>query len=200
MGLAGKLSRSPQAMQDQGPMRIENNSVPTVVLVSSQHGGVGIVRTLGRAGIPVYGVHQDLREPAARSRFLRRVFAWDFSSASAADSLSFLRDVARQLARQPLLIPTSDITARFVAENAEILARDYLFSAPRSEVVRCFISKRQTFDLCHNLGIPTAETASPQSREEVINFARATGFPVVVKGEDGEFLGRREAAARGNRG
>ena len=177
-------------MQDQGPMRIENNSVPVVVLVSSQHGGVGIIRTLGRAGIPVYGVHQDLREPAARSRLLRRVFTWDFSSASAADSLSFLRDVARQIPRQPLLIPTSDITALFVAENAEILARDYLFSTPRSEVVRCFISKRQTFDLCHNLGIPTAETVSPLSREEVINFARTTGFPIVMKGEDGEFLGK----------
>jgi predicted ATP-grasp superfamily ATP-dependent carboligase len=83
-----------------------------------------------------------------------------------------------------------------VAENAEILARDYLFTTPRSEVVRCFISKRQTFDLCHNLGIPTAETASPESREEVMNFARTTGFPVVVKGEDGEFLGRRRKRLR----
>jgi D-aspartate ligase len=183
-------------MQDQGPMRIENNSVPVVVLVSSQHGGVGIIRTLGRAGIPVHGVHQDLLEPSARSRFLKRVFRWDFSSAPAADSLSFLRDVARQIGRQPLLIPTSDVTALFVAENAEILARDYLFSTPSSEVVRCFVSKRQTFDLCHNLGIPTAETASPESREEVMNFARTTGFPVVVKGEDGEFLGRRRKRLR----
>src|SRR6204780_1047724 len=191
LGLADTLSRRDPSMHKEGWICIENNSVPVVVLVSSQHGGVGIIRTLGRAGIPVYGVHQDLREPAARSRLLRRVFTWDFSSASAADSLSFLRDVARQIARQLLLIPTSDITALFVAENAEILARDYLFSTPRSEVVRCFISKRQTFDLCHNLGMPTAETASPQSREEVINFARTTGFPVVMKGEDGEFLGRR---------
>jgi D-aspartate ligase len=177
-------------------MHIENNSVPVVVLVSSQHGGVGIIRSLGRLGIPVYGVHQDLREPAARSRFLRRVFRWDFSSAPAADSLSFLRDVARQIGRQPLLLATSDITAVFVAENAEILARDYLLSAPSSEVARCFVSKRQTFELCHKLGVPTAATASPQSREEVMNFARATDFPVVMKGEDGEFLGRNRKRLR----
>jgi D-aspartate ligase len=183
-------------MQGQGPMHIENNSVPVVVLVSSQHGGVGIIRSLGRLGIPVYGVHQDLREPAARSRFLRRVFRWDFSSAPAADSLSFLLDVARQIGRQPLLLATSDITALFIAENAEILARDYLLSAPSSEVVRCFVSKRQTFELCHKLGVPTAATASPQSREEVMNFARATGFPVVMKGEDGEFLGRNRKRLR----
>jgi D-aspartate ligase len=177
-------------------MQIENNSVPVVVLVSSQHGGVGIIRSLGRQGIPVYGVHQDLREPAARSRFLRGVFRWDFSSAPAADSLSFLRDVARQIGRQPLLLATSDITALFVAENAEILAREYILCTPGTDVVRCFVSKRQTFDLCHRLGIPTAATASPQSREEVMNFARAMGFPVVVKGEDGEFLGRRRKRLR----
>jgi predicted ATP-grasp superfamily ATP-dependent carboligase len=177
-------------MQDQSPIRIENTSVPVVVLVSSQHGGVGIIRSLGREGIPVYGVHQDSWEPAAFSRFLRRVFRWDFSSAPEADSLSFLRDVARQIGRQPLLVPTSDTTALFVAENAAVLEREYLFSTPSAEVVRCFVSKLQTFDLCRKLRIPTAETASPQSREEVVNFAQTVGFPLVVKGEYGEFLGR----------
>jgi len=177
-------------------MHIENNSVPVVVLVSSQHGGIGIIRSLGRLGIPVYGVHLDLREPAARSRFLKRVFRWDFSSAPTEDSLSFLRDVARQIGRQPLLIATSDITALFLAENAEFLAWEFIFSTPGREVVRCFVSKRQTFDLCHRLGIPTPRTASPQSREEAMNFARATGFPVVMKGEDGEFLGKRRKRQR----
>ena len=190
VGLAGKLSRTKQSVQNEGPMRIENNSVPVVVLVSSQHGAVGIIRSLGRMGIPVYGVHQDFWEPAARSRFLRRVFRWDFSSSPAEDSLLFLKDVARQIGRQPLLIPTSDITALFVAENAEILAPEYLFSTPRVEVVRCLVNKQQTFDLCRKLRIPTAKTASPQCREEVMNFAHTTSFPVVVKGEYGEFLGR----------
>jgi len=183
-------------MQKQGSICIENNSVPVVVLVSSQHGGVGIIRSLGRAGIPVYGVHQDFREPAARSRFLRRVFRWNFSSTPAANSVSFLREVARQIGRQPLLIASSDITALFVAENAEILAREYLFSTPRAEVVRCFVSKRQTFDLCLKLRIPTARTAWPQSREEVRHFAEIASFPVVVKGESGEFLVRKRKRLR----
>ena len=183
-------------MQKQGSVRIENNSVPVVVLVSSQHGGVGIIRSLGRAGIPVFGVHQNFREPAARTQFLRRVFRWDFSSAPAADSLSFLREVARQIGRQPLLIATSDVTALFVAENAEILAREFLFSSSCAEVVRCFVSKRQTFELCRKLRIPTAETASPESQEEVLNFVRTASFPIIVKGEYGEFWGRRRRRVR----
>jgi D-aspartate ligase len=188
LGLTDTLSRRNPSMHKQGRIRIENNSVPVVVLVSSQHGGVGIIRSLGRAGIPVYGVHQNFREPAARSRFLRRVFRWDFSSAPAANSVSFLREVAKQIGKQPLLIASSDITAIFVAENAQVLAQDYLFSNLRAEMVRCFVSKRETFDLCCQLQIPTAKTAWPRSPEEVRHFAEIASFPVVVKGESQEFL------------
>jgi len=185
-------------MPNDGAIHIEKNSVPVVVLVSSQHGGLGIIRSLGRAGIPVYGVHQHLTEPAGRSRFLRRVFRWDFSSTAAANSLSFLREVAKQIGQQPVLIATSDITAVFVADNAEILAQQYLLSTASAEVVRCFVSKRHTFDFCCKLGIPTARTVWPQSREEVVNFAKTASFPIVVKGESGEFLvgkGRRARVA-----
>jgi D-aspartate ligase len=177
-------------------MRIENNSVPVVVLVSSQHGGVGIIRSLGRAGIPVYGVHQHSGEPAARSGYLRGVFRWDFSSAPTADSLSFLVEVARKIGGRPVLIATSDVTALFVAGNAEILAEEYVFSTPSAGVVRTFVSKRLTFDICRKLGIPTAMTASPQSREEAVDFAHAASFPVIVKGEYGEFWGTRRGRVR----
>src|ERR1700728_3039068 len=171
--------------------RMENSSVPVVVLISSQHGGVGIIRSLGRAGIAVFGVHQDLWEPAACSRFVRRTFCWDFSSGATGDSLAFLHDVAAQVGQKAVLIATSDITALFVAENAAILAREYLLATPSAEVARCFVSKRQTFELCRELSIPTAGTAWPQSRAEVMKFAGTARFPVVVKGEHGEFWGQR---------
>ena len=113
----------------------------------------------------------------------------------------FLEDVARQIGRQPLLIPTSDITALFVAENAEILAREYLFSTPRVEMVRCLVNKQQTFDLCRKLRIPTAETASPQSREEVMNFARNREFSRRCEGRMRRISWeKRKAAAGRNRG
>lgn len=177
-------------------MCIKENSVPVLVLVSSQHGGMGIIRSLGRAGVPVYGVHQYSWEPAARSRYLRDVFCWDFSSAEYADSVSFLLEVAKQVGRQSILLPTSDITARFLAENAKALAEDYLFSAPSAEVVRSFSSKKQTFELCQKLGIPTARTAVPQTRCEVLNFARSTKFPVIVKGEYGDFQQKKTSRSR----
>jgi predicted ATP-grasp superfamily ATP-dependent carboligase len=39
-----------------------NTSVPAVVL-KTFHGGLGVARSLGRLGVPVYGVHDDARAP-----------------------------------------------------------------------------------------------------------------------------------------
>src|ERR1700745_3014802 len=119
-------------------MHIKEKSVPVVVLVSSHHGGLGIIRSLGREGIPVYGVHQSKWEPAARSRFLQRVLVWDFSSAAADDSVKFLLELAQTIGKRPVLIPTSDITAGVVAGNAGTLRDQYLLATPSSEVVHQF--------------------------------------------------------------
>jgi D-aspartate ligase len=177
-------------------MQITNNSTPAVILVSSQHGGLGIIRSLGRQGIPVYGVHQHSWEPAARSRFLRKVFVWDFATSTAADSVAFLLELAHEIPQRPVLIPTADVTALFLAENAELLAKAYLFATASAEVVRGFSSKKWMFDLCRKMGVPTAGIAVPQSRPEVREFLGASQFPVIVKGEGGEFLRKPNERAR----
>ncbi|MGH3782562.1 MAG: hypothetical protein ACRDRO_18560, partial [Pseudonocardiaceae bacterium] len=40
------------------------------------HGGLGAIRSLGRLGVPVYGVHEDAWAPAARSRYLHGRWIW----------------------------------------------------------------------------------------------------------------------------
>src|SRR5438105_1667130 len=183
-------------MQKPELMRIDNNSVPVVVLVSSQHGGVGLIRSLGRKGIGVFGVHQNSWEPAAWSRYLEGAFYWSFSSATEADSLSFLLDLAKRVGTPPILIATSDITALFVSENAADLAKEYLVVTPPVDAVHIFSSKKQTADICQTMGIPTAETALPRSRQDALDFVENTKFPVIAKGEYGEFLQRKDHLAR----
>ncbi len=183
-------------MQKRIERNICDNSVPVVILVSSQHGGLGVIRSLGREGVPVYGVHQSLWEPAARSRYLRQAFRWNFSSASASQSVDFLLDVARRVGSRPILLPTSDETALLVAEEAPTLAREFRLATPPAELVRTFSSKKRMSDLCNQLGIPTPQTVLPQSRDEVSRFAKASKFPVIVKGEDGEFLRNQKQRVR----
>jgi hypothetical protein len=60
-------------------------STPAVVLKFDpnvmHHGGLGVIRSLGRMGVPVYGVHEGPWAPAANSRY-RAYCDWPSESAS----------------------------------------------------------------------------------------------------------------------
>src|SRR5450755_5096721 len=57
-----------------------DTSTPAVVLKLDpnvmHHGGLGVIRSLGRLGVPVYGVHEGPLAPAANSVYLRGRCFW----------------------------------------------------------------------------------------------------------------------------
>ena len=63
-----------------------DTNTPAVILKFDQnvmhHGGLGAIRTLGRLGVPVYGVHEGSRAPAASSRYLRGGWIWQPDAAA----------------------------------------------------------------------------------------------------------------------
>ena len=66
-----------------------DTSVPVVVIAPGYHGH-GIARSLGRLGVPMYGVHADSRSPAAHSRYWRGNYVWDLALASPEESVDWL--------------------------------------------------------------------------------------------------------------
>src|SRR5437867_2797910 len=130
-------------------------STPVVVLKSAHHGAVGITRTLGRLGIPVYVVDADPRTPAFSSRYCRGKFVWDFDRASAEDSLEFLAGIGRMLGRRALLIPTTDNATLFVSAHADALGGRFLFCRQSPRLVQSLYSKKEMALLAASLGIPT---------------------------------------------
>jgi len=57
-----------------------DTTTPAVILKLDRnvmhHGGLGAIRSLGRLGVPVYGVHEDAWAPAAKSRYLHDRWIW----------------------------------------------------------------------------------------------------------------------------
>ncbi len=168
-----------------------DNSIPVVVLGLETHGSIGIMRSLGRLGVRVYGIHFNRRSAASASRYCRGTFLRDLGAASNGETLDFLHNVARRIGTCPVLMPTADEGAAFVAENAASLRGSFIFPENSPELVRALISKKCMYYLAKDCSIPTAETAFPHSRKEVIEFARTATFPVMLKGIDGNSLKRR---------
>src|SRR5579864_3239318 len=103
------------------------NPTPVVILRSSHHGGLGIARSLGRLGVPVYCVDTSPWEPAFGSRYCRGRFVRNIENAAPAQSVPALLQIGRKLGGQPILIPTTDQGAIWVAEHAAVLREEFRF-------------------------------------------------------------------------
>ncbi len=162
-------------------LRIADASTPVVVLRSVHHGGLGLVRSLGRLGVPVYVVDSDPRTPAFSSRYCRGKFIWDIDRARACDSAEYLSRLGRTIGGRPILIPTSDAGALLVAEYAADLRSHFLFPDQPPGLPAALSNKKRMFYLTRECGVPTPETYFPQSRQDALNFAHSAMFPIIVK-------------------
>ena len=160
---------------------IEDVSTPAVVLVCYKHGGLAVVRTLGRLGVPVYVVHDKWVTAGSFSRYCRGHFLWKLDNAKPQASLQFLKHVHERIGQRALLIPTSDIAAMFVADHAAQLRAWFAFPEQDAKLVRSLCSKREMYYLARQWNVPTPETAFPQSGDDVVDYLKTARFPVVLK-------------------
>lgn len=160
-----------------------NTSVPVVVIAPGFHGHA-IARTLGRLGVPVYGVHADRSSPAARSRYWRKNYFWDIEGAKPEESVKWLLELARKIGSRPILIPTDDKSCVFLADYANVLKEEFLFPNLPAGLTRLLSNKETMYYLCKKHGIPAAETSFPRSRNDVIEFIKGATYPVLLKGID----------------
>src|SRR5258706_8305385 len=151
-----------------------DRSIPVVLLWPS----IGVIRSLGRLGVPVYCVGANGKTPATASRYCTRTFKWDLRTASPESSVTFLGEIAETVGGSPILLAADDHGAVFAAEHRKELRRWYRMEQPSAEVARSLSDKRSMFHLCRRLGVPTPDARFPQSREEVEAALPAVRFPI----------------------
>ncbi len=165
-------------------------STPCVVICPGYHGH-GVARSLGRLGVPVFGVHANPRSPSASSHYWRSNYLWDLSKASPDESLNWFLKLACTIGQRPILIPTDDHSCLFVDDHAEALLQEYEFPKQPTGLTRALSNKKLLYSLCNEESILTAETVFPQSRADVIQFMEKGNFPVMLKGIDTVALQKR---------
>ncbi|MFR9728204.1 carboxylate--amine ligase [Saccharopolyspora sp. MS10] len=145
------------------------------------HGGLGLIRSLGRAGVPVYAVHEDPLAPAAHSRHLRGRWWWRPDPGDAERINLGLATLAERLGRPAVLFPTDDAAAIHLAEHGAELRHWFRFPDPPPELPREVAGKFTLQDICRELGVPTPRAELVRTRAEAAEFAAETGFPLVAK-------------------
>jgi predicted ATP-grasp superfamily ATP-dependent carboligase len=160
-------------------------TTPAVVLKFDpnvmHHGGLGAIRSLGRLGVPVFGVHEGPWAPAANSRYLQGRVFWTPNPEHSQRVQSGLMQLAQRIGRPSVLITTDDAGAIFLAEHGDSLRESFLFPAPQADLPRRLAGKYSMHQLCRERGVPSPQATVPASLEEARDFANRAGFPVIAK-------------------
>lgn len=179
----------------RGSARAFRTDVPILVFALSRstyhHGALGIARSAGRIGIPVYRIGKERRVPAALSRYFKSLHPFP-QQATAAEILEALHAFSRDHGRA-LLVPIDDVSAMFLDEHAGELEDAFLFPAQPKGLPQALASKREMHRLCLEHDIPTPMAAFPSSEADVIEHADRAVFPVVAKRIDASMPAPPEA-------
>ena len=151
-------------------------ATPGALVVGGAHVSIGIARSLGRRGIPVWMLTDH---PLPKfSRYVQRSFPWP--GADHPDGVASIIELARRhdLAGW-VLLATGDDDMRLIAQNRALLASHLAVVTADWNTVQWIDDKRLTYQRAASLGFDCAWSAQPSDLEAVRQMD--CRFPAVVK-------------------
>jgi predicted ATP-grasp superfamily ATP-dependent carboligase len=157
-----------------------DNETTVVILDSDGLWGLGILRSLGRIGVPLYVASSNPQALAFCSRYCKGTVLSDICDFTENSVLSLL-SIGSKIGTRPILIPTTDRSVIFVAEHADALRTRFTFPYQSSDLIRSLCSKKELYYLAKKLKIPTPEAVFPNCKEDVFHFLETASFPIMLK-------------------
>lgn len=151
---------------------------PGVVVLGSDFKALGVVRSLGRRGIPCVVIDNSPRS-AWYSRYVWKRLRWRGSMESDA-FLQFVLNNGKALHLERwVLFPLQDEVVEFVARHTQELQKLYQLVTPGWDVVQWASDKRLTHRLAEISGVPYPETWYPGNEDDLGTMPIA--YPVIIK-------------------
>ncbi len=148
------------------------------LVVGGDHPGLGVVRSLGRRGIPVY-VLEDQQSVSSFSRYATRVVRCPDILDERKTVDAVLEVGARYDLKDWVLFPTRDETVAAFSRYRAELEPHFRVTTPEWETVRWAWDKKNTYDLAAQLGIPCPQTFNPRTEEELAELYPR--LPLAIK-------------------
>lgn len=166
-----------------------HHAVPAVVTDARLRMAVNIIRSLGRAGVPVTAVETAGRENVLgfHSRYTRARVRLPLDSSAA--------DLAA-VASGAVYVPVSTAMVALLARHQEQALSPVSTLVPPTASLALLHDKASCLKLARDKGLPVPATrvpaeegVDPSDRSELLEWAASLTFPVIVKYRSGEDVG-----------
>lgn len=146
-----------------------------IIVLGGHVQGLGILRILGREGVPGIVIENTRANLARQSKYCKGFFHVEDEAL-----LNFLIEFGREkIYFKWILFPTNDFHVKLLSKNKQELEKNFIVSTDSWETVRLFYNKRSTYKLASSLNIPIASTYYPDN-EIALNNLRIE-YPCIIK-------------------
>jgi len=174
------------AAAEPAPPPALDRDVPVLIVrighYKPHHGTTGLIRSLGRLGVPVYAITASARARPLLSRYLTGALAWPTTGLEGeAELVRGLRRVADRLGRPTVAVANDDEAAILLAEHRDEFAGRLIGPPVGAGLPRRLADKKGMYELCRRHSVPTPRSAFPDTADELDEAVAHVGLPAVVK-------------------
>jgi predicted ATP-grasp superfamily ATP-dependent carboligase len=162
---------------DRGDPLMQVRDTVLAVVLGLGINGLGVVRALGRAGLPVVGLYSRDDRVGSFSRYCRAICA---PANPSTDTLQTLTSAVSST-KAAVLLPTSDAYAHWINEHQNLLRPRFRFHTVRPELFERLNSKIGVVQLAHEHGIEVPATEHFSQLREFERGMGALRLPILVK-------------------
>ena len=149
----------------------------TALVVGGGLNALGVVRSLGQAGVTVCVLDTDHKSPAMRSRY---GIPHKVSTLDGPEFMAELKRLAPELGTKVVLFLTEEKTVATVSECRTALPPSLLIRLPEHERLMALMHKQGFSDLAEAIGAPVPGTVRLQSLQDLPKVS-GLNYPCVLK-------------------
>lgn len=140
---------------------------------------IGLVRSLGAAGIPTYTGTEEAENATLYSRYSNKQFV--FSSYESDQFIRELIELGKELEYKPVLMSYDDRLIRNISGQRDRLLNYYRFLLPNHEMVENLLDKQRFVELAREFDLPTPGSIRVSNQSDLKLVDKDLKTPYLIK-------------------
>ncbi|MBI0583225.1 MAG: hypothetical protein ISF22_03255 [Methanomassiliicoccus sp.] len=159
---------------------IMQEQAKAIVLNVGTPNGLGVIRSLGREGVPILAVDHHKNAPGLHSRYASPQVLPE-PAAHPEEVFKRLMSIGSGFGEKGVLFPCSDAYVLFVSRYRKELAEHFDFCIPSEAVLEGMVNKRRQYEEASRIGTPISKTFYPQDMKQVREIRDLLDYPAFIK-------------------
>lgn len=142
---------------------------------------LGVVRSLGRQGIPITLVTDHSESNLKDSKYCTRRLSPPPFSEDQSSLTAYLLEVGKMFSQKPVIFCTSDRDLRMLSNHRGSLGKYYRFVIPDSDLVEGVTNKKRFHQLIEKYNVSAPKTIAPENIADLETRLEELTFPLILK-------------------